>query len=66
MSLTVALAIVGALLIVALVVHGAWSARLAAARRAEAAPVDAAPAEGEAARREPALDAPSAATAGPR
>jgi FtsZ-interacting cell division protein ZipA len=47
MSLTLALSILGALLIAALLVHGAWSARRATARRAlEAAPSGGTPAAG--------------------
>jgi hypothetical protein len=62
MNLTIALSILGALLIVALLFHGAWSARRATARRAvEAVPAGAAPAGGESDRREPSFDGATAA-----
>jgi hypothetical protein len=65
MNLTIALSILGALLIVALLFHGAWSARRATARRAlEAAPAGPAPAGGsENDRREPSLDGTASAAA---
>ena len=58
MNLTIALSILGALLIVALLFHGTWSARRATARRAvEAAPAGIAAGGGaEGDRREPSLD----------